>query len=128
MTELNNYNPARRYDVWDNPPELEGKYPKFQLKPPGTFNADFSGARPVPGYGGRYVITRKGNVYSVPRMVRAYGNTAKATGERQVGGRILSPKNIDGQWYVRLSRDNKTQTRSVKSLIAGVYGGKANGR
>lgn len=64
--------------------------------------------KPIPGYGGRYLISNKGRVYSVPRNDSL---------NRAQGGKLISP---DGDRYarVRLYKDGEAKRYLVHRLVA----------
>ena len=118
-------NSATHYDVWDNPPELEGQHPKFKLAPPGTFNQDPDAPMQwIAGYEGKYKINAGGHVYSVPRTVKSQVQHRGAdTPTRTLKGRFLrAATNQSGVRYVVLQGNGKPKTRTIQSLIAETYG------
>ena len=118
-------NSATHYDVWDNPPELDGQYPTFKLAPPGTFNQDPNAPMKwIPGYEGKYKLNEGGHVYSVPRVVNTQttGRNRESATRTLKGQFLRAGANQSGTHYVMLQGNGKPKARTIKSLIAEVYG------
>lgn len=80
--------------------------------------------KPVAGYEGLYLVSNRGRVKSLPRVV----NAPQSGGARMSPGKILKPGDVGGRWIVSLSKQGKVTTHLIAHLVATAFLGSDNGR
>jgi hypothetical protein len=78
----------------------------------------FTRWHPVPGYEGRYEVTRDGRVRSLPRFV----NSPAAGGQRKIKGKELKLQLIKGYWgFLAVRPDGSKTSAYVHRFIAMLF-------
>ena len=76
--------------------------------------------REVAGFGGRYLVSSLGRVYSNPRLVKRGGTR----GDMRISGRILAPRMVNGYDVKALQIDGEYKASPVHNLVLKAFVGK----